>query len=687
LGKLINDKSIFLIIPLILSGFVHIWNPVGFPPIGADEGVYMRRALHVLEGLGPQELEIGYYDHPYFGQLFLAGVFKLIGFPDIVQPALDDRHSIEMLYTIPRILMGLLAVFDTFLVYKICERRYNRNVALTSSILFAVMPITWLLRLILLDAILLPFLLLSILFAVYIKDATIKNQYRKIILLTFFSGLFLGLAIFTKATAFTMIPLVGLIIFTNRSSMKWSRLWLWLIPIVLILSIWPAYAIYLGDFDKWMDGVLHQATEREGRNAFDTVNIFFKIDPVLLILGIVSISFVTIVKKDFVPLFWIIPLVSFFYFSNFSSLFHYIPLLPGFCIAAGIFIDYLSAKTRTISKAKEDILAASKFKTINYMNRFQILSTLIKRSSLAASIGIGIFGLVISFMLVTANTAAFQFDALNEVSQSTFKNNNVTIISVSQYSWIFQYVFDMRSAFGVKEQRPVTTENTIMMIDENFKDYIADNDGDIKISEAINTTTNTVDDKLDTVWIDKNPSSWILIDLGSEKEICGVKINWLIGSKKSDNLTISASGNGSSFKEIYSGNNYTSSYIFDKYDISDVVARYVKINFQASTAISEIDVYGNLVNIPHSSINSCKNLQIVDISGPVSASNIFQAFNNQKSSKLYTESIRTLYNVYPTIAKYVGSAEMYDTNKYPYTSMGYYQSGSSIEIRANEGER
>src|SRR5207247_5717214 len=79
-------------------------------------------------------------------------------------------HSIEMLYLVPKVLMGLLAVVDTFLIYKISEYRYNRNVALIASILFAVMPITWLLRRVYLDSILMPFLLSSILFAVYTKN-------------------------------------------------------------------------------------------------------------------------------------------------------------------------------------------------------------------------------------------------------------------------------------------------------------------------------------------------------------------------------------------------------------------------------------------------------------------------------------------------------------------------------------
>lgn len=64
--------------------------------------------------------------------------------------------------------MGVLAVIDTFLVYRIAEYRYNKTVAFIAAVLFAVMPITWILRKILLEPILLPFLLLSILFALYL---------------------------------------------------------------------------------------------------------------------------------------------------------------------------------------------------------------------------------------------------------------------------------------------------------------------------------------------------------------------------------------------------------------------------------------------------------------------------------------------------------------------------------------
>jgi 4-amino-4-deoxy-L-arabinose transferase-like glycosyltransferase len=63
--------------------------------------------------------------------------------------------------------MGILAVVDTFHVYKIAELRYNRNVEVIASVLFAVMPSLLYNRWILLDSILMPLLLSSILFALY----------------------------------------------------------------------------------------------------------------------------------------------------------------------------------------------------------------------------------------------------------------------------------------------------------------------------------------------------------------------------------------------------------------------------------------------------------------------------------------------------------------------------------------
>jgi hypothetical protein len=86
LKKYHNVSLLHIVIPLILSSFTHLWNPIGFPAIWVVEGQYMQRAMSVLDGFDLNESEDinpRLYDHPFFGQFFLAGVFAMIGYPDL----------------------------------------------------------------------------------------------------------------------------------------------------------------------------------------------------------------------------------------------------------------------------------------------------------------------------------------------------------------------------------------------------------------------------------------------------------------------------------------------------------------------------------------------------------------------------------------------------------------------------
>ena len=263
----------------------------------------MRRVMQVLKELGPQETASTYphpYDHPYFGQLFLAAALGLVGYPHTLIPSSSSSFphsntivghnlvkSIRMLYLVPRVIMGLLAVVDTFLVYKIAEWRYSRNVAVIASVLFAVTPSLLYSRWILLDNILLPFFLSSILFALYYyrKDSKYAHKYdhddSKTLIPILLSGIFLGLAIFTKIPAFTMIPAVGFLIFTNNNKNRLKVLGLWLFPVILIPLIWPAYSISSGQFNEWLNGIIHQETRGihyEGDKVLsNALNDFFKL--------------------------------------------------------------------------------------------------------------------------------------------------------------------------------------------------------------------------------------------------------------------------------------------------------------------------------------------------------------------------------------------------------------------------
>jgi hypothetical protein len=454
-----NHKSIILLtIPLVLSAFTHLWNLDGFPSIYRDEEHYMRRALHILNGSGPQEGPndpLSYrahpYDHPYFGQIFLAGALAIIGYPDSLNPS-SDIKSIETLYVVPRVLIGLLAVVDTFLLYKISERLYNRNVALIASILFAVMPITWMIRRIWLEPIQLPFFLLSILLPLYLKDS-INN--KKNIVLILLSGISLGTAIFTKIPVFTMIPLVGFLIYTNsktnghRRMIRLRNLGLWFIPVILIPLIWPAYAISRGEFYEWVDGIFWQAGERANNGAFRSINTWINMDPVLIVLTFAGLVYAAI-KREFAILLWIIPFIIFIFVVGYVSYWHLIPLFPAFCIVAAKLIGDLSSKISN--------------KNIQKIAPYAIIS------------GIGLFGLLTTTMLITMNVASFHYEVeaflaqrLQDMNYTT--GNKITVLATNYWLWLPIYVFDENHDNDYKNyyaKGQITTDKILFVAGENF---------------------------------------------------------------------------------------------------------------------------------------------------------------------------------------------------------------------------
>ena len=496
-------EYILLILILALSTFTHLWNAVGFPDQAPDDGTYIRRALRVIEGLGPQQDT--FYDHPYFGQIFLGTVFIVIGYPDITVPSMpasmqDLQHSVEMLYTIPRILMAILAVVDTFLIYKIAEWRYNRNVAFIAAILFAVTPLSWLFRRMYLDPIQLPFLLTAILFALYSglnarqksklkeikkvksreeneeikvrereresqgKDCSNYSDYKKAfnqknIILLLSSGIFLGLTIFTKIPAVTLIPLVGFIVFTNNKK-SFKALGIWIIPVILIALIWPAYALFAGHLESWLDDVVWQATERPESSVWNSLRDLLRIDPVLILLG--SIGFVyAALRKDAFILLWVIPFIVFFYFVGRITYNYWVPLLPAFCITGAVIITDLSDRVMTrVSKS------------IGRFLPFAVLSS------------IAVFGLIVNVMLITINLTSTQIQAaafvqyqlnneFSSASNSTPSTSNVSVISGPNYSWIFKYVFKAENVLdNFRDRRPIDTEKYIMITDLPYKTFL-----------------------------------------------------------------------------------------------------------------------------------------------------------------------------------------------------------------------
>ena len=83
--NIIFQSNFLILVTLALSMFTYLWNPLGFIPLRYDEGTYIGRAMHVLVAQTPQEGT--FYDHPYFGQLFMASILKIIGYPNLLNPS------------------------------------------------------------------------------------------------------------------------------------------------------------------------------------------------------------------------------------------------------------------------------------------------------------------------------------------------------------------------------------------------------------------------------------------------------------------------------------------------------------------------------------------------------------------------------------------------------------------------
>jgi hypothetical protein len=492
------DKKILLIlIPLVLAAFTHLWNVTGFPSFHPDEGVYIRRALHIVAGLGLQDPSSKFdhsqqsttsYDHPYFGPLLLAGVFKVLGYPQNMSTT-PDVPSIERLSSVPRIIMGVIAIIDTLLVYLISKRKYNSNVALFASIIFAVMPLSWFTRRIVLDSIMLPFLLTSILLIL-----EIRSRPKNIQTLAILSGICLGLAIFTKIPSFTLIPVLAFLIFQNIDRVNFPAtnrikiLAIWLLPVILVPMIWPAYAFISGDFGEWIDGIFWQSSERksEGKSFFDIATSAFRTDPVLLILGSAGVIYLTI-RRDYFPIIWIAPYVTFLILVGWVTHFHLIPIIPILCISIAKLVYDLPS----IMHIKKSIPA----------------------STIIISV-IGLFGLISSTILISTDLTDAQFASVTYISKALAINestvskihgninadsgdhgiNQITVISSPIFSWVYKYVFDNDYTFThLRDTQPIKTQKIILLIDSTYKHVLSGVEGEnaTQINRLKNIYNNT----------------------------------------------------------------------------------------------------------------------------------------------------------------------------------------------------
>lgn len=463
--------KIIILLPILLGlvGYTHFWNVTGFPFIHVDEGHYLRKAISTLDGQGFQPQER--YLSPYFGQMFLAGICKTIGFPNfILNDSSQSPATIEDLFLVPRIFIGVLAMVDLFLIWKITERIYNKRLALISSILFAVMPYNLMTRMVLLESIQLPLLLTSILLLLYSNSAAKHEKKISIIV----SGLFMGLAIFTKIPAFTIMPLGILLIYSNTKC--WKYIILWLIPSILVPALWPVHAALSGDLDEWVNGILYQ-TQRENKPLIDSLHDFLLTDPVFFILGIGGFVF-AVFKRDIFLILWTAPIIAFFSLIGYVASFHLIILIPSFCITGALLFDWICQK----------LVKKFQLRVIEY----------------ALISGIVLFALINTSMLISRELNSNYYKAVSFLveqlptkedsaeNRSDVKNHNIelSIISSPKYLWIPESIFNKSfHTHSYYSSKDINADRFIMIVDNSFLSIL--NDTSSSRSKALNVAFNS----------------------------------------------------------------------------------------------------------------------------------------------------------------------------------------------------
>jgi len=213
--------------------------------------------------------------------------------------------------------------------------------------------------------------------------------------------------------------------------------------------IWPAYSISSGQFNQWLNGTVHQETRGihyEGDKVLsNALNDFFKIDPVLFVLGICGLFYV-LIRKDLALVLWVIPYLIFLYVIVWTTYFHLMMVLPAFCIAAAVLL--------------EDVLQVIRRRKIKIIVNQKVLLSLLLSSPLpvAITLPLGVFGLISSITLIMANHTVHNFvifafiiqhlpDFKNNNNNNNSSNDNNKVIMIgslylrSQY-WLYKYAFN-----------------------------------------------------------------------------------------------------------------------------------------------------------------------------------------------------------------------------------------------------
>ncbi len=358
------DFTIIAVLAIIVfnTGF----NLQGFPEYFWDQGVYVDRAINFLKTSQVYQ-DPNYIDHPPLGWIIPSMFFGAIGFPDSIihlSKTNNLEQQIIMLFLIPRLIGALFTILTSILIYKISMILYNnRNFAITSLVIFALVPALWSFRNLLLDPMMIMFVLLSLFVLLPKRFSNVdKNaDSTKISYKILFSGSLFGVALLVKLSAVFFLPAImlfavgyGLGLHHNKKvtvsnsyttsefseqlnfKQRISRGAVWLTPVFIALGTW---VLFLNLSEHTLSHLISTQiwqAERPSTLPYGiALKILFMATPVGLVFGAIGLVQILKNKNQRIWSVLALPYIGFLFRGGFVGFVHAIPMLPILSIFAG----------------------------------------------------------------------------------------------------------------------------------------------------------------------------------------------------------------------------------------------------------------------------------------------------------------------------------------------------------------
>ncbi len=96
-----------------------------------------------------------------------------------------------------------------------------------------------------------------------------------------------------------------------------------------------------------------------------------------------------------------------------------------------------------------------------------------------------------------------------------------------------------------------------------------------------------LDSNPQTLWSIYGKGASIKIDLGQVTTVCSVDVRWYKGDQRQNNFIIATSKDGSTFENAFESKSSGATSSFERYDLQDVKARYIKITVNGRLTIGK----------------------------------------------------------------------------------------------------